>query len=72
MEPPSDCQTVGNWIHSIMIDNCVFYRGDTIFIVYVDNMIFIGDTGNQILAIRAQIQGLGLKIEDQGHPAGYV
>ena len=29
-----------------LIDNCVFYRGDTIFIVYVDDRIFIGDTDN--------------------------
>ena len=25
-----------------LIDDCVFYHGDTIFIVYVDNVIFIG------------------------------
>ena len=55
-----------------LIDDCVFYRGTTIFIVYVDDGIFIGDTDNQILEIIAQLQGLGLKIEDQGHPADYV
>jgi hypothetical protein len=55
-----------------LIDNCVFYRGDTIFIVYVDDGIFIGDSDDQILAIIAQLQSLGLKIEDQGHPASYV
>ena len=55
-----------------LIDNCVFYRGSTIFIVYVDDGIFIGDTGNQILAIIAQLQGVGLNIEDQGHPTDYV
>ena len=38
-----------------LIDNCVFYRGSTIFIVYVDDGIFIGDTDNQILAIIAQL-----------------
>ena len=46
------------------IDDCVFYHGDTIFIVYVDDGIFIGDTNNQILAIITQLQDLGLKIED--------
>ena len=40
--------------------------------MYVEDGIFIGDTDNQILAIIAQLQGLGLKIEDQGHPADYV
>ena len=48
-----------------LIDDCVFDRGNTIFIVYVDDGIFIGDTNNQILAIIAQLQDLGLKIEDQ-------
>ena len=55
-----------------LIDDCVFYRGDTIFIVYVDDGIFIGDNDNQIMAIISQLQGLGLKIEDQGHPADYI
>ena len=40
--------------------------------MYVDNGIFIGDSDNQIMEIIAQLQSLGLKIEDQGHPADYV
>jgi hypothetical protein len=55
-----------------LIDDCVFYRRDTIFIVYVDDGIFIGDNDNQIMAIISQLQDLGLKIEDQGHPADYI
>ena len=55
-----------------LIDDCIFYRGDTIFIVYVDYGIFIGDNNDQILTIIAQIQSSGLKVEDQGHPADYV
>ena len=55
-----------------LIDNCVFYHGDTIFIVYVDDGTFIGDNDNQIMAIISQLKGLGLKIEDQGHPADYI
>ena len=55
-----------------LIDKCVFYRRSTIFIVDVDDGIFIGDTNNQILVIMAQLQGLGLKIEDQGHLTDYV
>jgi hypothetical protein len=38
----------------------------------VDDRIFIGDNNDQILAIIAQLQGLRLKIEDQGHPTNYV
>ena len=38
----------------------------------MDDGIFIGDTNHQILAIISQPQGLGLKIEDQGHPADYI
>ena len=55
-----------------MIDDCVFYQGSTIFIVYVGDGIFIGDTDDQISEIIVQLQGLGLKIEDQGHPADYI
>jgi hypothetical protein len=55
-----------------LIDDCVFYNGDTIFIVYVDDRIFIGDNNNQSMAIISQLQGLGLKIENQGHPANYI
>ena len=40
--------------------------------MYVDDGIFIGDNNDQILAIIAQLQSLGLKIEDQGHLANYV
>ena len=40
--------------------------------MYVDDGIFIGDNDNQIMAIISQRQGLGLKIEDQDHPAGYI
>jgi hypothetical protein len=55
-----------------MIADCLFYRNNTIFIVYMDDGIFIGDTNEQLLEITSQLQGLGLDIEDQGHPADYV
>ena len=50
----------------------MFYRKNTVFVVYVDDGIFIGDTDAQILEIISQLRGLGLAIEDQGHPADYV
>ena len=65
MEPSSNRQTVEIGFTQSLIDDCVFYCGDNIFIVYVDDGIFIGDTDNQILAIIAQLQGLGLTIEDR-------
>jgi hypothetical protein len=55
-----------------LVDDCVFYHDNTIFIVYVDDGIFIGDSNEQLLEVVAELQRLGLKIEDQGHPADYV
>ena len=58
--------------HPSLIDDCVFFRGDVIFMVYVDDGIFIGNNDEQLQAIIKEMQGLGLNIEDQGHPADYV
>jgi hypothetical protein len=54
------------------IDDCVFFRGNVIFMVYVDDGIFIGDDDFQLTTAVNKIQALGLNIEDQGHPADYV
>jgi hypothetical protein len=53
------------------IDDCVFFRNNVIFIVYVDDGIFIGNNDTQLQAIIREIQALGLNIEGQGHPADY-
>ena len=58
--------------HPSQIDDCVFFRDDVIFMVYVDDGIFIGNDDKQLQDIIKEIQGLGLNIEDQGHPADYV
>ena len=55
-----------------LIDDCVFFRGDIIFMVYVDDGIFLGNNDAQLQQAIGEIQGLGLNIEDQGHPADYV
>jgi hypothetical protein len=55
-----------------LIDNCVFYRDDIIFIVFVDNGIFLGSSDKQLCGILNKLQNLKLSIEDQGHPADYV
>jgi hypothetical protein len=55
-----------------LIDDCVFYHGDIIFMVYVDDGIFIGSNDTQLQDVIKKLQDLYLKIEDQGHPADYV
>jgi hypothetical protein len=55
-----------------LIDVCVFFCVDIIFMVYVDNGIFLGNDDAQLQQAITEIQGLGLDIKDQGHPADYV
>ena len=50
----------------------MFFRDDVIFLVYVDDGIFVGNDDTKIQEIIKEIQLLGLNIEDQGHPADYV
>ena len=40
--------------------------------MYVDDGIFIGNSNEHLMGTIAELQKLGLKIEDQGHPADYV
>jgi hypothetical protein len=55
-----------------LIDNCVFYLDNVIFIVYVDDGIFLGPSDQQLHDIINELRILKLSIEDQGHPAYYV
>jgi hypothetical protein len=55
-----------------LIDSSVFYRDDVIFMVYVDDGIFLGNNDTQLQDAMKELQGLGLNIKDQGHPADYV
>ncbi len=55
-----------------LIDDCVFYCRDVIFIIYVDDSIFLGSSNEQLTNIITELQNLDLDIEDQGHPADYV
>ena len=52
-----------------LIDDCVFYPSDVIFIVYVNNGIFLGLSDKQLSGIINEMQNLELDIKDQGHPA---
>jgi hypothetical protein len=55
-----------------LIDECVFYRDDIIFIVYVDDGLFFGSDDDTLSLIIKRLRDSGLNIEDQGHPANYV
>jgi hypothetical protein len=55
-----------------LIDDCIFFRGDVIFMVYMDNGIFLGSNDLQLQEVIKEIQNLGLNIEDQGHSADYI
>jgi hypothetical protein len=57
---------------AFLIDSSVFYRDDVIFMVYVDDGIFLGNNDTQLQNAIKELQGLGLNIEDQSHPADYV
>jgi hypothetical protein len=50
----------------------VFYPDDVIFMVYMDDGIFLGDDDSKLQQAIKDIQDIGLNIEDQGHPADYV
>jgi hypothetical protein len=55
-----------------LIDDCVFFHNDTIFMVYMDDSIFLGNDDSKLQDAINEIQDSGLNIEDQGHPADYV
>jgi hypothetical protein len=46
-----------------LIDDCLFYREDIIFMVYVDDGIFLGKDDEQLKAAIREIQESGLNIE---------
>jgi hypothetical protein len=55
-----------------LVDDCVFYRDEVIFMVYMDDGIFLGDDDWKLQQAIKDIQYTGLNIEDQGHLADYV
>jgi len=55
-----------------LIDECVFFRDDVIFIVYVDDGIFLGPNDHALTNVICEISDAGLDIEDQGHPVDYA
>ncbi len=65
-------QTHIHSIHMSLLDDCVFFCDDIIFMVYVDDGIFLGSNNLQLQEVIKEIQDLGLSIQDQGHQADYV
>ncbi len=54
-----------------LIDDCIFLHNDIIFMVHMNDGIFLGSDDLQLQEVIKEIQDLGLNIEDQGHPANY-
>jgi hypothetical protein len=55
-----------------LIDDCIFFHDDIIFVVYVDDGIFLGNNDLKLQEVIKEIHDLGLNIEDQGYSADYV
>ena len=65
-------ELLGIGFQQSLIDECVFYKGDIVFIVYVDDGIFLGNSDKQLSDIIQEVKSSGLDVEDQGHTADYV
>ncbi len=65
-------QTSWDRIQAIINRHCVFFHEDVIFIICVDNSIFLGSSDKQLMNVITELQNLNLDIEDQGHPANYA
>ena len=50
----------------------MFYRGNLVFLVYIDDGIFFSLDGTSIDNLIKELQYSKLKLEDQGHPADCV
>jgi hypothetical protein len=55
-----------------LIDECVFYKDDIIFIVYVDDGIFFGGDDMRITQVIKDLKDQDLEVEDQGLRQDYV
>ncbi len=53
-------QTIG--FKTSIVDNCVFYQDSIIFMVYIDDGIFLGKDDEQLKKVIQEIQDIGLNI----------
>ena len=54
------------------VDECVFYRGTTIFIVYVDDGLVLDTSGKNLDGFVQELRNADLDVDDQGDPSDYV
>ena len=54
------------------IDECLFYCGKTIFVVYVDDGIFFGNDKKDILSAIQDLKDAGYDIENKGSVSDYL
>ena len=54
------------------INECMFYRGNLVFPLYIDDGIFVSLDGTSIDNPIKELMGSNIKLEDQGHPVDYV
>eukprot|EP00804_Cyclotella_cryptica_P004678 CCRYP_018234-RA/>CCRYP_018234-RA protein AED:0.37 eAED:0.38 QI:0/-1/0/1/-1/1/1/0/109 len=55
--------------HQSLIDECIFYRDDMIFIVNIGDGLFFGSDDNTLSLLIKKLHYSCLNIEDQGHLA---
>ena len=54
------------------IDECVYYRGSTIFLCYVDDAVLLSPDSNEIDSFFNEMKGLGYDITDEGEIDNYL
>ena len=54
------------------VDECVFFRGSVIFLVYVDDGIFLGPSDEDIRKAFDEIRNNGFNISDEGELDDYL
>eukprot|EP00804_Cyclotella_cryptica_P027195 CCRYP_017175-RA/>CCRYP_017175-RA protein AED:0.30 eAED:0.40 QI:0/-1/0/1/-1/1/1/0/164 len=59
-------------VQQSLINKCVFYCDNIIYIVYVDDGLFLGNDDDNLSLIIERLHDSGLNFEDQGHPADYA
>jgi hypothetical protein len=55
-----------------LTNDCVFFKEYIIFMVYINNGIFLGPDDKQLKQAIRDIQNAGLNIKNQGYPADYI
>ena len=66
----SKLQSIG--FQQSLVDECIFYRGTTIFAVYVDDGIVLDLESKNLDTFVQELKDAKLDVEDQGDPADYI